>query len=458
MKRYSILISAALSITLLFNACKKDMTDINATNPNQFSGSEGRLMITGAELANVLLNEGEAGRMAGIFSGYFTGADRQYLSLQQYSYVAGDFDNIWGTLYAEGVAQCRLIKSQAAASNDLVLHSVAAITEANLLLTASGLWGDIPQSEACNDNVAMPKYDKMDDVHTYCISLLDEAIKHTAGSSAHSGAYAGGHDWSQVANTLKARALLRKGDYAGAAAAAANGVEAGKDLIANHTADVPGAWNLYFDFCYWNRGGYMTCENSYLSTLLDGDSANTAKRHNAKTDEDARFAYYYASGTPDNYSSRDPNYLDGIFASYSGYTLVGYVENQLILAECASRSNDDDKALEHLNNVRTYNAAMFAEGKYDAYEIADFGPGKMIDGTDASKALLKEILTEKYASMFGQIESFCDLRRTKNAIGVPANSGTEIPARFLYPQSEINANDNVPKDQLDKFLPLTYFQ
>jgi len=60
--------------------------------------------------------------------------------------------------------------------------------------------------------------------------------------------------------------------------------------------------------------------------------------------------------------------------------------------------------------------------------------------------------------MFGQIESFCDLRRTKNAIGVPTNSGTEIPARFLYPQSEINANDNVPKDQLDKFLPLTYFQ
>ena len=48
MKKYSILLSTAFAIMLLFNACKKDMTEINATNPNQFSGSEGRLMITGA--------------------------------------------------------------------------------------------------------------------------------------------------------------------------------------------------------------------------------------------------------------------------------------------------------------------------------------------------------------------------------------------------------------------------
>lgn len=457
MKKISFL-SVALAVSMLFNACRKDMSEINATNPNQFSGSEGRLMITGAELANVLLNSGEAARMAGIFSGYFTGADRQYLSLQQYSYVAGDFDNIWATLYAEGVAQCRLIKDQAISSNDMVLHSVAAITEANLLLTASGLWGDIPQSEACKDDIAEPKYDKMDLVHEYCIGLLDEAIKHTSGSNAYSAAYEGGHDWAQVAHTLKARALLRKKDYSGAAAAAANGVEAGKDLVAKHSADVPGAWNLYFDFCYWNRGGYMTCEGSYLSTLLDGDSANSAKRHNAKTDEDARFAYYYSSGTPDNYSSRDPNYLDGIFASYQGFTMVGYAENQMILAECASRTNDNDLALEHLNNVRSYNAAMFEGSTYDAYDLSDFGPGKLVEGTDASEALLNEILVEKYASLFGQIETFCDLRRTKNAIGIPYNTGDKLPERFLFPQSEINSNSKVPKSQLDRFLPLDYFQ
>ena len=99
------------------------------------------------------------------------------------------------------------------------------------------------------------------------------------------------------------------------------------------------------------------------------DSASSAKRHNAKTNEDARFAYYYSSGTADNYSSRDPNYLDGIFASSNGFTMVGYAENQLILAECASRLGDNDKALEHLNNVRSSNAGMFADGLYDAYDL-----------------------------------------------------------------------------------------
>jgi hypothetical protein len=72
--------------------------------------------------------------------------------------------------------------------------------------------------------------------------------------------------------------------------------------------------------------------------------------------------------------------------------------------------------------------------------------------------LRMEILVEKYASLFGQLETYSDLRRTKNAIGVPLNTGTQMPQRFLFPQSEINSNSKVPENQLDKFLPLTYFQ
>jgi len=34
-----------------------------------------------------------------------------------------------------------------------------------------------------------------------------------------------------------------------------------------------------------------------------------------------------------------------------------------------------------------------------------------------------------------------------------------LPARFLYPQSELTTNkDNVPTDQLDLFLDLDYFK
>ncbi len=462
MKKFRIL-PFALGIALFtLNSCQKDIDTINQENPNQFSDADGSLMITGAQMANVLFQEGEAARMAGIFSGYFTGYDRQYISYQQYKMTAGDFDNIWGTLYAEGIAQCRIIKEKATSGGNAELYGAASITEAHLLLTASGLFGDIPASEACNDEILEPKFDKMSDVHSYCIDLLDEVIPTMSGSSAYGDAYVAGFDWGQVASTLKARALLRNKDYAGAAAAAANGVQMDMDLKADHTQETPGAWNLYFDFLYWNRGGYLSCDGAYIVNMLtdsidDGSGtmvANPGGRINAKTQEVNRFDYYFL---PDYYTALDPN-MFGIFYASTHYDLVTYVENELILAECAARTGDDATALTHLNNVRDYNNNMF--GGFAAYDAADFGPGAMVDGASASEALLQEIIMEKYVSLFGQCETFNDVRRTGNAQGVPINIGDKLPARYLIPQSEINARKNVlvPSESKDLFAPLEYYQ
>jgi len=438
MKR--IFIYSVLAVALGLSSCAKD-TDINAENPNQFSGADAKLIMPGATMANILVQEGELARLAGIFSGYFTGNDRQYISYQQYAITAGDFDNAWATLYAEGLAQCRIVREKAKKSNDLALYGVASITEANLLLTASGLWGDVPCTEACTDGITTPKYDDMNSVHNYCIDLLTEVLPYVSGKSSYSAGYAGGHDWGQVASTLIARARLRQGDYAGAAAAAANGVAEGQDLAADHSTYAPGAWNLYYDFLDWNRGGYMSCDGAYIVSVIDAHS-------NAKTDESGRRAAYFYDGNF-AYSALDPNFYDGVFNPNANYSLVGYVENQMILAECAIRGGDAATALTCLNNVRAYNANMYG-GTFDAYTASDFATP-----TD----LAKELATEKYISMYGHIEGFTDVRRMKNAQGVPANIGSSIPARFLFPQSEVNTNkENVPMDQLDAFLPLTLFK
>jgi hypothetical protein len=448
----SLIIPLALGLTMFgLNSCQKDIDEINKENPNQFSDASGELMITGAQMANVLFQEGEAARMAGIFSGYFTGYDRQYVSYQSYKMTAGDFDNIWGTLYAEGIAQCRIVKEKATKGGNKTLYGVAAITEAHLLLTASSLFGDIPQSEACNDNILTPKYDKMSDIHQYCIDLLDEVIPNMAGSSAFGAAYVAGFDWAQVANTLKARALLRKKDYAGALAAAQNGVLEGQDLKADHSQETPGAWNLYYDFLDWNRTGYLSCDGAHIVSLID--TLSPTSRFNSKTDERARYEWYFL---PDYATPLDPN-MDGIFYATSNYDLVTYVENELIIAECHARLGDNSKALDHLNNVRSVNNNTY--GGFDAYDLADFGPGQIEEGADQSAALLKEILEEKYVSLFGQIETFSDMRRTNNALDIPLNQGTtQHPARFLIPQSEINANSaNVPATGKDLFSKLELF-
>ncbi len=444
---------------VLLTACEPN--DINSKNPNQFSDAAPELMITGAQLANVMVQEGELARMGGIFAGYFTGSDRQYISVGQYNVVAGDLDNIWGTLYAEGIAQSRIIQTKAAAKNDLVLKGVAQINEAQLLMTAAALWGNVPNVEACDvENFPNPSYDNQADVYAAAIALLDAAIGNgVGGSTKYRAAYAGSFNWEEVANTLKARAYLHLGNYAAAKAAAMAGISEGNDMYALHNAGyTPGKHNLFYDFLDWNRAGYMSCAGSHIEKLMDASSADY--RGNSKTDETERFNYYFFPG---GYTALDPNWDDayygdhyGIFASDNNYLLVSYVENQMILAECYARENNLADALVALNNVRASHDAQF--GGFDAYALTDFGPSALIPGATQKDALMKEIYTEKYISMFGHIEGFNEVRRTGNALGIAPYIGSELPQRMIYPQSEINANANIPTPQPGTFVKTPIWQ
>ena len=219
------------------------------------------------------------------------------------------------------------------------------------------------ETDGYNDAISNPKFDKMSDVTKHCIALLDSAANLTSGT-AYSAAFAGSFDWAEVANTLKARAYLRMGDYAGALAAAKNGVSAGADMYANHSTESPGAWNLYYDFLDWNRGGYISCDGAPIVGMLD--TASTSSKNNAKTDETARFDYYFLA---DNYTPLDPNMYTGIFAPTSNFAMVSYVENELIMAECYVRGGDNANALFHLNNVRKEHEANY--GGYKAYVLSD---------------------------------------------------------------------------------------
>ena len=106
-------------------------------------------------------------------------------------------------------------------------------------------------------------------------------------------------------------------------------------------------------------------------------------------------------------------------------------------------SSDLANALFHLNNVRADHDKNY--GGYQAYVLSDFGPTGIVKGASETLALGREILVEKYVSLFGQLEPFCDLRRTKNAIGIAPYTGTQLPGCFMVPQDEINANSNAPK-------------
>ena len=89
--------------------------------------------------------------------------------------------------------------------------------------------------------------------------------------------------------------------------------------------------------------------------------------------------------------------------------------------------------------------------QYEAYTSTDFQQGGIAntENLNANDALLKEILEERYVTLFGQLEPFNDTRRTQDetSIRVPVqpNTGDQLPQRFIYPQSEIDRNNNTPQ-------------
>jgi len=347
---------------MLFFAC--DEIELEEVDPNNFKDATPDLMINAPLLAQQLVIEGELARLANIFSNQFTGADRQYVSYNSYNIVAGDFDNIWGNLYADGIAQCRLIRGKAAEINNDLLEGTAMIIEANLLGNAAALWGDIPNVQACNDVLyPEPAYDNQADVYASAIALLNDAIAKVGTSGVDYGAQTVDASvratmiWSEVAYSIQARLYLHLGQYANAIAAANNGIPSGSgDWLFNHDTDygTDGIMNVYWNFLQWNRYGYIGAYDAYLPVLMTNRT-------------DPRYDYYYSSGDPydvDPFAGA-PEWgnAGGIFQYDHSFPVITYYETQLIIAECEMIDGTPDRAaaLVALNNVRAYWDARLEE-------------------------------------------------------------------------------------------------
>ena len=131
-------------------------------------------------------------------------------------------------------------------------------------------------------------------------------------------------------------------------------------------------------------------------------------------------------------------------------TIASFHETQFILAESKFMQGDEAGARQHLNNVRSDLRVQYSS------DATGF-PDSVATGTD----LHLQILEEKYITLMGELVTFHDLRRTRNAIGVPNKQGaigaSNFPQRYLYPQSELDTNPNIPASLPDFFDPTNLF-
>ncbi len=460
---------AGLVLGAVLTSCESLVDNMNTdlNNPTDASAS---LILTGAQLGNVSVQEGHLARVAAMWSGYFTGTDRQYKDIYSYNVTGASFNDVWQFVYQGVVEQTKLVIAKSQTTNNRLMQGIAKVTRAHALGTAVACWGDVPFSEAADiAKFPNPAFEPQIEVYQKLQTLLDEAI---ADLESGIGSSPGAADiffqgdagkWKEAAYTLKSRFYMETKEYQLAYAAAAKGITtAGRSLVVTHGTTLNVNENLMYAFIARNRVGDINAALALAPKLLN--PASPDYRGNAKTDETARYNHHFitvnASGTqiPVSPNTSSSTTSRGLFGQSAPYPLVTFSENLLTLAEAGLRSSGVEAGLEKLNAFRAYlNAGGDLDPtyktlayRYEPYTTGDIAPGGMLnkDGIQAEQALLREILMERYLTFNGQILGFNDLRRTRKeavAVQLPPNAGAALPERMIYSEAEVNSNTSAPR-------------
>jgi hypothetical protein len=449
------------TLLLSFMGCDQYL-DINE-DPNVAIDVPAELLLKGMQLADVQIQSGHLMRISQFWTGQMKGINNLYARINDYNISPEETNSEWGFMYHGIMTQNKIIQEN---SEDEFIKGVANIIEAHGIGSMASMFGDIPYSEVGSIDDAA--FDSQASVFAAAQNLLTTAISQLSGVPAarklSDDILLGGNAaaWTQVANTLKARYYLMTRQYGEAYSSAQSGINTAANSLRYAKAySAYGTTNenssLYFLILTGSRAGDLTSTGSFLQSLLN--PANTSSRNNTKTDESRRRDYLFL----------DQSGINDKRLSWKSATMpmVTYEENLLILAETGLRTVGFNEGLSRLNDLRSYlsTAGAFAGDPaltklYDNYVVADFNSGGIenADGKTPDKALLREIIEEKYVSTFGTLVTFDDARRIRKtdsdiAVPIPINSGSSYPERFLIAQEEINGNSNAPSPIPDLFTP-----
>jgi hypothetical protein len=434
-------IALALALGLGTSACSDFLSGPKLSdNPNRPTVANNANLLVSAETNLAFQSEGHLARTVCIWMQQCSGTNKQYLALGLY--VVGDDDYYvdWSDAYARGgLLDLRRIEHSALATFDSAYAGVAYVLEAWLIGQTADVWGDIPYTQAADSTIAAPALDTQEEVYKAIQRKLDTAIVFlgtaTPAPSGEDVVYGGNvSKWIALANTLKARFYLHTVEPA-------TNKTAVYDSVAKYAALGISASNGSQDYLTFQSGASLTENNlwsQFNTSWADYLSAGKflVDLLNALPPApDPRVALYFAKNADSAFVGAGPG--EGLAASPSGLSgtrldpgfrqpLATYVETQLIQAEAAwnlagGGAAGNAAAQPFVNNART------AQGL----------GALVVTG-------LATIMTEKYIVLFQNLETWNDYKRTCLPVLTPAAGSSAIPARLVYPLSEINANPSIP--------------
>jgi len=442
MKKIKYITILAISF-LALTSCQSELDSYNDNSNSPSQITYPTTLLTGAEVGTIMNATGNLPRTFTLLTQHTNGNSFQSLDFTNYVLTETDNETDWSNIYQAGLNLNEIITKFG--STYSYYDGVARVLMALNMGYATDLWGDVPFSDAFKGlSNFTPKYDTQQEVYTKIQLYLDSAIIDFAKPSnttivpgADDIFYQGDVDkWTKLAYGLKARYAMRLSQRDGSTVAAtkvlqyvANALSSSSDnLVA--TFDGGNNQNLWYGFDN-QRGGYMSMGKYFIDML--------------KTDIDPRLSYFASKDADGGYSGsapEDANSDASPFGSYfagSGSTsniIFSFSEVKFLEAEAKARLGSTADAQIALQAAISA-SLIDVTGSDDATFAATYS-------ADAS---IKNIITQKYISLFTTLEPYNDWRRTGYPVLTPNQNSQskKIPVRLITPRSErtLNANATV---------------
>jgi Starch-binding associating with outer membrane len=205
------------------------------------------------------------------------------------AYSPSSQDNEWSESYQDVLKNIRLMNIKAE-SNGLKYHiAIGQVLEAYTIVNLVDFYGDIPYSEALNDNNLSPKTDTGSQVYDSAVILLDKAIANFSGSSLTTNKFNDFYydkdwtKWIKLANTIKMKIYLQKRLVDPSAIAKFNTIVTsgnyiqtiGEDFQFDYgtTVNNPDSRSELFQDNYLPTGTVEYQSNSFMDYMLNNKSA-----------------------------------------------------------------------------------------------------------------------------------------------------------------------------------------
>ncbi len=456
-------------------ACESDFLDVN-TSPNTSAAADPGLLFTGAITdysTNRTIDFGPTGmNLAQLSSGggslgagVFTRPERYIISI----FVNG---NTWRSHYRNEHKNLDLAIEIAESSTPVQNNAAAQckIFRAMIYWSTTMIWGDVPFSEAVNEEINSPNFDPQEQVLNGIVDLLDEAIAQIDVDASpvttitnNDLIYNGDMDkWRKFAKSLKLRTLMFLVDRDPSKATEIGALISEGDMISSPLEDAA----FPFFSVSGNRNPYWETLNAFAGQLNFFYFASEATVELMKSKSDPRMEAYFepypgggdpnseimgvppggdASPTVHWVLSTAPAGNDGtveLVRPNSADVLFSYSEQKFLEAEAILRgfaTGDADAALREAiaTSMERYN---IDQADVDAYLAG------------IPQATMQVIAEEAWIDyIIRPLEGWSHWRRTEiDGVGFPnlelpegAQTG-DLMRRFPLPPDEVAANPNAP--------------